>query len=79
MGDGSPKVARALARYLVALVARLESERGALSNNASDSSEAAFERALELLSRSERAELEAEAAALAAALANSVGSRVIAQ
>lgn len=69
MDEQSPKVARTLARYLVALVAQLEAERGQLSDAERAVRVQGFDRALEGLTRDERDELEALAASLAASLA----------
>jgi hypothetical protein len=68
MGDGSPKVARVLARYLVALVAQLEAQRGAVTEEERSQREAAWSAALRGLTASERDELERVAGALAGGL-----------
>lgn len=67
--EHSPKVSRALARYLVALVALLESKRGVTSDNEQVSKLEEFNTALLALSATERAELEQLAGSLAATLA----------
>lgn len=72
MADPSPKVKRSLARYLAALVARLEVERGQSSEGNREAFEDAFEASLLALSDDELGELENLAGLLAAGLA--VGS-----
>jgi hypothetical protein len=69
MAPQSPKVARTLARYLVALVAQLEAERGQLSDADRAVRAQGFDRALEGLTGEERAELEVLASSIAASLA----------
>lgn len=79
MADISPKVSRALARYLVVLIALLESKRGVLSEEEHISKLEEFNSSLLALSDPDRAALEQFAGALAATLAvPSSASRVLA-